>query len=70
VIRKDRISNYIRKEGDLYVKFGEKHSTIVEKMDSIYFEKNGYYDPTGVDFSGYMSKKRIGDLLPFEYVLK
>jgi hypothetical protein len=39
-------------------------------MDSVYFEKDGYYDPTGVAFSGEMSKQRIGDLLPFEYVLK
>jgi hypothetical protein len=70
LIRKDRISSYIRKEGDLYIDFGMKHSTIVVKMDSVYFEKDGYYDPTAVDFSGEMSKQRIGDLLPFEYLVK
>jgi hypothetical protein len=70
VINKDRISSYIRKEGDLYIKFGEKHSTIVVKMDSAYFEKDGYYDPNVIEFSGEMSKQRIGDLLPFEYVFK
>jgi CarboxypepD_reg-like domain len=70
VIRKDKISSYIRKEGDLYIKFGEKRSTIVVKMDSAYFEKDGYYDPNAIEFSGEMSKQRIGDLLPFEYVLK
>jgi len=69
VIRKDRISSYIRKEGDLNVKFGEKHSIIIVKMDSAYFEKDGYYDPIGVEFSGEMSKQRIGDLLPFEYLI-
>jgi CarboxypepD_reg-like domain len=70
VIRKDRNSSYIRKEGDLYIKFGEKHSTIIVKKDSAYFEKDGYYDPIGIEFSGEMSKQRIGDLLPFEYILK
>jgi hypothetical protein len=70
VIRKDRNSSYIQYEGSLFIKFGEKHSTIVVKMDSVYFEKDGYYDPTGVDFSGEMSKQRIGDLLPFEYLVK
>jgi hypothetical protein len=39
-------------------------------MDSVYFEKDGFYDPIGVEFSGEMSKQRIGDLLPFEYLLK
>jgi CarboxypepD_reg-like domain len=69
VISKDRISSYIRKEGDLYIKFGEKRSTIVVKMDSAYFEKTGYYDPNVIEFSGEMSKQRIGDLLPFEYLI-
>jgi hypothetical protein len=70
VIRKDNISSYIRKKGDLYVKFANNYSTIIVKRDSAYFEKDGYYDPTVVEFSGEMSRRRICDLLPFEYKLK
>jgi hypothetical protein len=40
------------------------------KTESVYFEKDGYYDPLGMDFSGEMSKQRIVDLLPFEYSIK
>jgi hypothetical protein len=69
LIRKDRNSSYIRKERDLYVKFANKSSTIIVKMDSAYFEKDGYYDPISIEFSGEMSKQRIGDLLPFEYLI-
>ena len=45
-------------------------TTMNIKKDSVYFEKDGFYDPFGVVFSGEMSDRRIGDLLPFEYLLK
>lgn len=70
VIRKDSISSYIKNEGELSVTYRFKNTTINVKMDSVYFQKNGYFDPIEIWFSGDMSKQRIGDLLPFEYLLK
>jgi hypothetical protein len=67
VIRKDSISSYLKKEDEINVRFRMKSSKIYIQMDSVYFEKNGYFDPVEITFSGDMSKKRIGDLLPFEY---
>ena len=30
-------------------------------------DKNGFYDPGGISWSGGMASQRMGDLLPFEY---
>jgi hypothetical protein len=70
VMKKDNHSGFFKYNGDFFVKYREMGSRINVKKDSVYFEKYGYYDPFGVDFSGYMSDRRIGDLLPFEYFLK
>lgn len=68
LVRKDSVSGYIKNAGELYVRFRLKESILNVKMDSVYFDKDGYFDPFGIEFSGEMSKQRIGDLLPFEYL--
>jgi hypothetical protein len=70
VISKNTLSGYLKNEGDLYVKYRTRHTSIYIKVDSVYFEKDGYFDPVSLEFSGEMSKQRIGDLLPFEYTLE
>jgi hypothetical protein len=70
IIKKDSLSGYLKYKGGFSVKYKGIDSKIIVKKDSVYFEKYGFYDPFGVDFSGDMSDRRIGDLLPFEYVLK
>ena len=70
IYRKDSLSAYLRYEGDLIITYNRMHSTFNLNQDSLYFEKNGYFDPIGLSFSGDMSKERIADPLPFEYSLK
>jgi len=70
VSKRDSISGYLKYKGNLLVKYKRMSSTINVKNDSVYFEKYGFYDPFGVDFTGDMSNRRIGDLLPYEYLLK
>jgi hypothetical protein len=36
---------------------------------SVYFDKNGYYDPAAISWEGEMARHRIADELPFEYSL-
>jgi hypothetical protein len=69
VIRKDTVSACFRNGGELNVRFRTRYSRLVLKEDSVCFEKNGYFDPVEISFSGDMSQQRIGDLLPFEYQL-
>ena len=44
-------------------------SYLVQEKDSVYIDKNGFYDPQGITWSGVLAKQRIGDCLPFEYQL-
>jgi CarboxypepD_reg-like domain len=67
IIKKDSLSGYLKNARELSVTYKWMNTLINIKWDSVYFEKDGYYDPVGVEFSGDMSKQRIGDLLPFEY---
>jgi hypothetical protein len=69
VIKNDSISSYLKNKGELYVRYRMKDTGLDIKMDSVYFQKNGYFDPLEISFSGEMSKQRIGDLLPFEYMI-
>ncbi len=69
VIKRDSLSGYLKNKGDFSIKYRTRLTTINLKVDSVYFEKDGYFDPIGVEFSGEMSKQRIGDLLPFEYLI-
>jgi hypothetical protein len=69
VIGKDSISGCFKNKGKLYIKFQMKKSILDVKNNSVYFQKNGYFDPIEILFSGDMAKQRIGDLLPFEYKL-
>ena len=36
----------------------------------IYFDKSGYFDGFGINFTGDMGNRRVADLLPFEYKIE
>lgn len=49
-------------------KGNNKNITFLDKnKDFTLIAKNGFYDPSGISWSGGMASQRIGDLLPFEY---
>ena len=56
VTRKYNISGYLKKEGELNVSYGLKTTVLKAENDSVYFEKDGFYDPKAVEFSGDMGK--------------
>ena len=52
------IISYYRRGESSYVKFLKKE---------VFFDQNGYSDPSGILWKGQMSKLRVGDMLPYEY---
>jgi hypothetical protein len=36
----------------------------------VFFDKNGYFDGSGLNWTGYMGEQRIADWLPYEYTIK
>lgn len=63
------INKYLCKQKTLIITFYTRRtsSVILLNKDSIYFDKDGYFDPLGISWQGEMATQRIGDLLPFEY---
>lgn len=62
-------AKYLKYHGNLsvtyYTKFFESRIEMVKEY--VYFDRNGFFDPTGIRWDGDMARQRIGDLLPFEY---
>lgn len=63
------INKYFCKQKNLIITFYTRRtsSVILMNKDSVYFDKDGYFDPLGISWQGEMAMQRIGDLLPFEY---
>jgi len=71
IVKGDR-AKYLMNHGHLFVYYFSKSggSIIVFNNDSIYFDKNGYFDGLGILWDGEMIKQRIADWLPFEYSVR
>jgi hypothetical protein len=72
VVQSDNRTKYLKYPGGLAIAFYSKTPTsfIIFLKDKVYFDANGYYDPSGISWEGDMAKKRIADLLPFDYIPK
>jgi hypothetical protein len=72
VVRRDSSEKYLGNRGVFSIAYISKisRSTIEIKNDTVFFNKLGYFDPFGINWLGEMSKQRIADLLPFDYILK
>jgi hypothetical protein len=61
-------SCYLIFKGDVHVFYKtEWNKSMLYIEDNVYFDKNGYFDPLPIIWQGEMARRRIGDLLPFEY---
>jgi hypothetical protein len=49
-----------------YSKIPTSHALF--KKEKIYFDKNGYFDESGILWDGKMADQRIGDQLPYDYI--
>ncbi len=54
--------------GVIYRKNLRGVSFLDKVKDFTFIDKNGFYDPAGLTWSGKMAAQRMGDLLPFEYI--
>lgn len=64
------LHKYLIGKSPLSVNYGgfARKSLIILKKDRVPFESDGHFDPLGVEWDGYLGNKRIGDLLPYEYI--
>jgi hypothetical protein len=62
---------YLNYRGKLCITYGKKliGSSILITKQNVYFDKMGFFDPSGIEWEGGMANQLIADLLPFEYSL-
>ena len=71
VTEADSLLKYFHYGGDLkiYYKSPDPSGEISFNEDEVYFDRNGYFNPRGIQWSGPISDFRIADWLPYEYAL-
>jgi hypothetical protein len=71
VIQTDSLK-YLKYPENLGISYYTRFPTsyIIFLKEYVYFDKNGYFDPSGISWEGKMSKQRIADWLPYEYSIK
>lgn len=60
---------FIQYPEDLTIQYYPYLSYINFLENKVYFEQDGFFDPTAILWTGTMSKQRIADFLPYEYLL-
>jgi hypothetical protein len=70
LVIQDAMNNkFLKYNGDLGICYYSRVplSTIKFLSDSVYFSKDGYFDPSAILWEGQMAGMRIADWLPYEY---
>ena len=72
VIVRSGFKKYLSYKGRLNICYLSKspNSYIEIFKDPVFFDRTGYFDGSGLSIVGQMAKLRIGDLLPYDYILK
>lgn len=71
VTEKSEHKKYLSSDIPLTVKYRRRAPTFLQmKNPEVFFDQKGYFDPSGISWSGEMSNERVGDLLPFGYLPK
>jgi len=60
-------NKYLSFAENLYVNYNKGFSYIQFLKKNVYFDKTGYFDPSGINWKGRMAVQRIADWLPYEY---
>jgi len=69
VVQSPMKTSFLKYPESLVIHFAEKWSKINFNSEFIFFERDGYFDPSDIGWEGEMCRKRIGDSLPYEYTL-
>jgi hypothetical protein len=71
VFEKNRNNKYLTYPENLILTYkSDFKSYIVFLKDTVFFDGTGYFDASCISWEGDMALQRIGDLLPYEYILK
>jgi len=67
----DADKKFLKYSENLAISYYSKDLTGLEFLkEKIFFSNDGYYDSDGILWEGYMANRRVGDWLPYEYIVK
>ena len=70
VVALDSINNkYLHYPSRINIWNSDKFTSIYLLKNYVYFDKTGYFNPSGINWIGDMGKARIADWLPYEYTV-
>ena len=67
VIQDDNGNKFLKYPENLRVAYTINTSFVYFLKKNVYFDKVGYFDPSGINWVGYMAQQRVADWLPYEY---
>lgn len=67
VLVNDNNEKFLNYPQILEISYAPSKSYIIFLKPKVYFNQNGYFDPSGIIWKGEMAKQRIADWLPYEY---
>ncbi len=70
VIEDDNGRKFLNYTEHLALEYNISRSYIIFLKNKVYFDENGYFDPSGIHWKGLMAEQRIADWLPYEYSIK
>ena len=68
VIQTDTDNTFLSYSENLIVYYYTRVSQINFLKEKVFFDQDGFFDPTGISWVGVMGNQRIADWLPYEYV--
>jgi len=67
----DADKKFLKYNETLSISYYTKNLTGLEFLkEKVFFSNDGYYDSDGILWEGYMANRRVGDWLPYEYIVK
>ena len=70
VTRDSANHTYLHSPSRFIIWYKSKSTSFFFLKEYVYFDKIGYFDPSGVNWFGDMGEKRIADWLPYEYTIE
>ena len=69
VVLDHKDNRYLNYPKGFYITSSAGTSYVTLLKDYVFFDKNGYFDGSGLNWSGYMGDQRVADWLPYEYTV-
>jgi len=70
VIQEAFYNKFFRYTENLEIYYSTGLSNIKFLKEQVFFDQDGYFDPSGISWEGEMGRQRIADWLPYEYSIK